>query len=46
MTINKKLYILCVIFFLYISNSFANENIAFIDIDFIFNNSNKGKKII
>jgi len=46
MTINKKLYILSVIFFLYISNSFANENIAFIDIDFIFNNSNKGKKII
>ena len=46
MTINKKLYILCVSFFLYISNSFANENIAFIDIDFIFNNSNKGKKII
>ena len=46
MTINKNLYIFFVSFFLYVSNSFASENIAFIDIDFIFNNSNKGKKII
>jgi len=46
MTINKNLYIFFVSFFLYVSNSFASENIAFIDIDYIFNNSNKGKKII
>ena len=46
MTINKNLHIFFISFFLYVSNSFASENIAFIDIDYIFNNSNKGKKII
>ena len=41
-----KISILFISLFLYFSSSSANENIAFIDIDYIFNNSNKGKKII
>jgi len=41
-----KISFLFISLFLYFSSSSANENIAFIDIDYIFNNSNKGKKII
>ena len=41
-----KISILFISLFLYFSSSSANENIAFIDIDYIFNNSNKVKKII
>ena len=41
-----KISILFISLFFYFSSSSANENIAFIDIDYIFNNSNKGKKII
>ncbi len=46
MIIYKNLYIFFLSFFLYVSNSLASENIAFIDLDYIFNNSDKGKKII
>ena len=46
MIINKNLCIFFVSFFLNVSNSLASENIAFIDIDYIFNNSSKGKEII
>ena len=42
----KKILYLLLIFFLYFSNSIASENVAFIDLDYIFANSTKGKNII
>ena len=42
----KKLLYLFIIFIFYFSNSIASENVAFIDLDYIFANSTKGKKII
>lgn len=42
----KKILILVFFLNLFASFSFANQNIVFLDLDFIFNNSNLGKKIL
>ena len=42
----KKILYLFIIFIFYFSNSIASENVAFIDLDYIFANSTKGKNII
>ncbi len=45
MYILKKSFLIFTIFFLSISHSISSEKIAFIDIDYILNNSNLGKII-
>ena len=42
----KKIFILVFFLNLFASLCFANQNIVFLDLDFIFNNSNLGKKIL
>ena len=42
----KKIFILVFFLNLFASLGFANQNIVFLDLDFIFNNSNLGKKIL
>ncbi len=41
----KKFILVCVIIILNLSSSVASENIVFIDIDYVLNNSNLGKSI-
>jgi len=41
----KKFILVCVIIILNLSSSIASENIVFIDIDYVLNNSNLGKSI-
>ena len=41
----NKILLIAILFFFKISNSFAVSNTVFIDIDYILNNSNLGKKI-
>ena len=42
-----KKYLLLVYFFCHSSvNAFSSENIVYVDLDYLFNNSNLGKKII
>ena len=41
----KKFFFYTLIFFFNISNSFASEKIAFIDLNYIFLNSNAGKNL-
>ena len=41
----KKFILVCTIFFFHFSSSVASENIVFIDIDYVLNNSNLGKSI-
>ena len=45
MFILKKLFLILLFFFLGISFSNSSEKIAFIDIDYVLNNSNLGKII-
>lgn len=40
-----KIFLLSIVLILINSNSFSNERIAFVDIDFLFLNSNLGKNI-
>ena len=42
----KKFFLFLILFFLSLTYSFSSEKIAFIDIDYILNNSNLGKIII
>ena len=41
----KKFILVCAIFFFHFPSSIASENIVFIDIDYVLNNSNLGKSI-
>ena len=42
----KKFFLFLILFFLSLTYSFSSEKIAFIDIDYILNNSNLGKIIV
>lgn len=42
----KKFFILFFIFFLNFNTTFSSDNIFFLDLDFILNNSNRGKAIL
>ena len=41
----NRFFLFLFLFFLYSLNSFSSEKITFIDIDFLFKNSNIGKNI-
>ena len=45
MCLNKKFFVLFILFFFKFNFINASEKIAFLDLDFILNNSNLGKKI-
>ena len=42
----KKLFFVVVFIFFWISNSFSDQKIAFIDLDFVVENTNAGKEIL
>ena len=42
----KKLFFVVVFIFFGISNSFSDQKIAFIDLDFVVENTNAGKEIL
>ena len=45
MFLNKKFFIYFFLFFFKLNSISASENIAFLDLDYVLNNSNLGKKI-
>ncbi len=45
MCLNKKFFVLFILFFFNFNSINASEKIAFLDLDYILNNSNLGKKI-
>ena len=45
MCLNKKFFVLFILFFFKFNFINASEKIAFLDLDYILNNSNLGKKI-
>ena len=42
----KTLINICVLFFIFSQSAYANDKIAYLDIDFVLTNSDKGKSII
>ena len=42
---NKKFFVLFILFFFKFNLTYASEKIAFLDLDYVLNNSNLGKKI-